>query len=288
MIKIEELSKRFGSKSVLNNISLNIKEGEIFAFVGPNGAGKTTTLRCIYGELKPDSGSISVFGGELDARAKQKIAVLTEDRLNFRRFTGEDYVRIWRMLYPSWQEKIFNSFAVHYKFDLSQRVEVYSMGMKTLFHMALTVASGANLLLLDEPTQNLDPVIRQEIMEVLRDYVIEEGKTMIISSHEIFDLEEIAHSFAIILEGHVLYTDTMDEAKEKHRIITQGESVKTGEVVSTLGNETLVKTTEETGRFANFKEIVLGYLQGKSGFRPFEKNQSLKLDNSIDKSGFKL
>lgn len=192
------------------------------------------------------------------------------------------------MLYPTWQEKIFNGFAVHYKFDLSQRVEVYSMGMKTLFHMALTVASGADLLLLDEPTQNLDPVIRQEIMEVLRDYVIKEGKTMIISSHEIFDLEEIAHSFAIILEGHVIYTDSMDEAKENHRILTQEESVKAGEVVSTLGNETLVKTTEETGRFANFKEIVLGYLQRKSGFRPFEKSQSFKLDNSNNKSGFKL
>ncbi|MFO7882299.1 MAG: ABC transporter ATP-binding protein [Kosmotogaceae bacterium] len=279
MIKIEGLSKRFGSKPVLNNISVNIKEGEIFAFVGPNGAGKTTTLRCIYGELKPDSGSIDVFGGKLDSKAKQKIAVLTEDRLNFRRFTGEDYVRIWRMLYPTWQEKIFSSFAVHYKFDLSQRVEVYSMGMKTLFHMALTVASGADLLLLDEPTQNLDPVIRQEIMEVLRDYVIEEGKTMIISSHEIFDLEEIAHSFAIILEGHVLYTDTMDEAKEKHRMIGQGEGTKGGEVISALGNETLVKTTEEAGRFANFKEIVLGYLQGKRGFRPFEKGQPIRFNN---------
>jgi len=101
MIKIDGLSKKFGSKSVLNNISMDIKEGEIFALVGPNGAGKTTTLRCIYGELKPDTGTISVFGGELDTKAKQKIAVLTEDRLNFRRFTGEDYVRIWRMLYPT-------------------------------------------------------------------------------------------------------------------------------------------------------------------------------------------
>lgn len=270
IVNVDGLRKSFSSKPVLNDMSFNVDEGDIFAVVGPNGAGKTTTLRCIFGELKPDNGSVSVFGQKVASRTKEKIAVLTEDRLTFRRFTGEDYLRIWRMLYPNWQEKVFTSFAVHYKFNLAERIETYSMGMKTLFHIALTVASGADLLILDEPTQNLDPVIRQEVMGVLRDYVLQENKTMIISSHEIYDLEEIAGSFAVVLEGKVLYTDTIDGAKESHRMVSKRESITNGEVIGVVGEETLVKTESDCGRFPNFKEIVLGYLQSKKAFAPFE------------------
>ena len=275
IVKIENLSKSFGSKPVLNNISLNIGEGDIFAIVGPNGAGKTTTMRCIYGDLVPDAGRVTVFGRSVTSKEKESIAVLTEDRLTFRRFKGEDYLRIWRMLYPRWNEDVFSSFAVHYRLPLGDRVDTYSMGMKTLLHLAMVTASGADLLLLDEPTQNLDPVIRQEVMNVLRDYATQENKTLIISSHEIFDLEEIANTFAIVLEGKILYTDTIDGAKEKHRIISRDHRYDTGEIISTVGNETLIKTSDEIGRYPTFKEIVLGYLQSKKAFSPFGSRLTL-------------
>ncbi|RLL86029.1 multidrug ABC transporter ATPase [Mesotoga sp. H07pep.5.4] len=271
IVSVDKLRKSFSSKPVLNDISFNVEQGDIFAIVGPNGAGKTTTLRCIFGEIAPEGGELTVFGEKVTSRIKEKIAVMTEDRLTFRRFLGEDYLRMWRMLYPGWREKVFASFAVHYKFNLNERVETYSMGMKTLFHIALTVASGADLLILDEPTQSLDPVIRQEVMGVLRDYVLQEGKTMIISSHEIYDLEEIAGSFAVVLEGKVLYSDTIDGAKETHRIIPKGQTIPSGEIIGVTGEETLVRTDEEAGRFPNFKEIVLCYLQSKKAFAPFEE-----------------
>jgi len=275
IVKIENLSKSFGSKPVLNNISLSVGEGDIFAIVGPNGAGKTTTMRCIYGDLVPDAGRITVFGRSVTSKEKESIAVLTEDRLTFRRFKGEDYLRIWRMLYPRWNEEVFSSFAVHYKLPLGDRVDTYSMGMKTILHLAMVTASGADLLLLDEPTQNLDPVIRQEVMNVLRDYATQENKTLIISSHEIFDLEEIASTFAIVLEGKILYTDTIDGAKEKHRIISRDHRYDSGEIISTVGNETLIKTSDEVGRYPTFKEVVLGYLQSKKAFSPFGSRLTL-------------
>lgn len=275
IVKIENLSKSFGSKPVLNNISLSVGEGDIFAIVGPNGAGKTTTMRCIYGDLVPDAGIITVFGRSVTSKEKESIAVLTEDRLTFRRFKGEDYLRIWRMLYPRWNEDVFSSFAVHYKLPLGDRVDTYSMGMKTILHLAMVTASGADLLLLDEPTQNLDPVIRQEVMNVLRDYATQENKTLIISSHEIFDLEEIASTFAIVLEGKILYTDTIDGAKEKHRIISRDHRYDSGEIISTVGNETLIKTSDEVGRYPTFKEVVLGYLQSKKAFSPFGSRLTL-------------
>lgn len=272
VVKIKSLSKNFGSKRILNDISIDIPEGEIFSLIGPNGAGKTTTMRCIFGDLRPDSGDIEVFGKKLKSSEKSKIAVMTEDRLNFKRFTGNDYVNLWKMLYPRWNEKVFSSFAMHYKFGLNDKVDTYSMGTKTLFHLALCIASGAELLILDEPTQNLDPVIRQEILDVLKKFASDEGKTIIISSHEIYELEEISSCFAIIKEGRILYNDSIDDAKEKHRVITRGEKIPQGTIIGNSGSETIVKTNEENGRYATFREIVLAYLKGSKSFEPFDEN----------------
>lgn len=272
VVKIKNLSKNFGSKRILNDISIDIPEGEIFSLIGPNGAGKTTTMRCIFGDLRPDNGEIEVFGKKLKSSVKSKIAVMTEDRLNFKRFTGNDYVNLWKMLYPNWNEKIFSSFAMHYNFGLNDKVDTYSMGTKTLFHLALCIASGAELLILDEPTQNLDPVIRQEILDVLKKFASDEGRTIIISSHEIYELEEISSCFAIIKEGRILYSDSIDDAKEKHRVVERGEIIPQGTIIGNSGNETIVKTEEEAGRYATFREIVLAYLKGTKSFAPFNEN----------------
>lgn len=269
IVKVENLQKSFSGKLVLNGVNFNVEEGEIFAIVGPNGAGKTTTLRCMYGDLIPDGGKVELFGKSFIPKMKERIAVMNEERESFRRFTGNDYLKVWSLLYPKWDDKIFSNFALHYKFDLKQRVETYSIGMKTVFYVALTIASGADILVLDEPTQHLDPLIRSEILKVINDYAIEEKKTIIISSHEIYELEEISTSFAIIKEGKVLYSDTVDDAKASHRLISHDEKIPQGEVIGIVGDDTLVKTNEDVGRFPKFKEIVLGYLGGYKEFTPF-------------------
>jgi len=270
MIKIDRLVKNFGEKNILNDISFNVKEGDIFALVGPNGAGKTTTLRCLFGDLQPDSGSIKIFDSDLNSSTKKRIAVITEDRLIFKRFKGTDYVKLWKMLYPNWSEKIFSSFLNHYKFPLSEKVDNYSMGMKTLLQMALSLSTDSDLLILDEPTQNLDPVIRQEVMDVLKNFSLKERKTIIISSHEIYELEEIASAFAIIYEGKIIYADTMDEAKEKHRVVERGDNIPENSVIiGNAGDKILVKTDEEIGNYATFNNIVLGYLKNQKKFDPF-------------------
>ncbi|MGY4688134.1 ABC transporter ATP-binding protein [Petrotoga sp. DB-2] len=270
IVEVKNLVKSFNSKPILNKINFNVNEGEIFSLIGPNGAGKTTTLRCLYGELKPNNGEIKLFSEKITPEIKTKVSVMTEDRLTFSNFKGSDYLKIWSMLYPNFNEETFSNFVLHYNFDINQKVERYSMGMKTLFYLALTISSNADLLLLDEPTQNLDPVIRSEALKILRNYANETNKTIIISSHEIYELEEISSSFAIIKEGKILYTDDMDSAKEKHRMIRKGEPIPTGEVVSNFEEEVLVKTEEEIGRFATFNEIVLGYLRSIQAFTPFE------------------
>lgn len=273
MIKVNNLSKSFGSKKILNNISFEVKNGEIFSLIGPNGAGKTTTLRTLYGELRKDNGDIRIFENEFHPSLKNKIAVMSEDRLTFKRMNGEDYLKLWSMMYPRFDAETFSDFAIHYRFDLKQKVETYSMGMKTLFHIALTLSSTSDLLILDEPTQNLDPVIRKEILDILKEYVENGEKSIIISSHEIYELEEITNSFAIIKEGRILYSDNLDSAKEKHRIIQKGEEIPEGTVISSLGEEVLVKSEIEVGRYANFREISLGYLKENKSFKPFKSRK---------------
>jgi len=270
-VQIKELRHAFGAKTVLNGISFEIKEGEIFSLIGPNGAGKTTTLRCLYGDIVWDGGTILLNGQKVSSKLKEKIAVATENRFSFSRFTGEDHVKLWKALYPSWDEKVFGSFFTHYNFELQARADTYSMGWKTLLNLALALSSGADLLILDEPTQNLDPLVRQEVLNILHTFVEREGKAIIISSHEIFELEEITSSFAILKEGDILYTDHLDDAKEKHRIVNQEEKVSYGEVIGLVKNETLIRTEQEVGRYPTFQEIILGYLQGKKHFLPFSR-----------------
>ncbi|MBP9518204.1 MAG: ATP-binding cassette domain-containing protein [Fervidobacterium sp.] len=263
VISVEGLSKRFGGKQVLSNISFTVEQGSIFALIGPNGAGKTTTIRCIMDSIENDGGEIELFGQSIDPAIKRNIAVVSEDRRVFRHFTALDYEALWSALYPKWDSDVFKDFLAKYNFDLKQRVETYSIGMKTLFFVALAVSSQAELLILDEPTQHLDPTIRFDIMTMLKSYA-KEGRTILISSHEIFEIEEYATHFAIIKQGKVIYTDSIDDAKEKHRIISEGDLMSREGVVGIVGNEVLIKieNAESGGRYPRLNEIVVGYLTG--------------------------
>lgn len=129
--------------------------------------------------------------------------------------------------------------------------------------LGLSICNQADLLILDEPTQHLDPTVRLEIMSLLREYVGND-KLAIVSSHEIFELEEYATDLVIIKEGRIIYTDSIDEAKEKHRIVEKGETIQEGEVVGLVGQAVLVKTQRDIGRFPKLNEIVVGYLTGKT------------------------
>ncbi len=265
MILVEHLRKQLGNKQVLSDVSFSIDEGTVFALVGPNGAGKTTTIRCITGALKIDAGEIQLFGKKYDSfsepQLKEKIAVVSEERSVFRNFTAKDYVQMWSKLYPEWDDTVFSNFVARYGFDLSQKVESYSIGMKTIFFVGLCIASQADLLILDEPTQHLDPTVRLEVMNMLKEYA-NLGKTILISSHEIFEIEEYATHLGIIKEGRIIYSDSIDNAKETHRIVDKGENLQATDVIGLVGSSVLVRTRSDVGRFPKLNEIVVGYLTG--------------------------
>lgn len=266
LLSVKNLSKRFGNKQVLADINFSVDKGSIFALIGPNGAGKTTTIRSILNSIEPDGGTIELYGEKIDFFAKQNIATLSEDRTVFRNFTALDYEKLYSALYPKWDSQVFRGFLSKYGFDLSQKVETYSIGMKTLFFVILCLSTNADLLILDEPTQHLDPTVRYEVMRLIRDYITAD-RACIISSHEMFELEEYATEFAIINSGKVIYTDSIDSAKEKHRVIKPENSIPGAEVIGLVGDEVLVRLNGEiefeTGRFPRLHEIVVAYLSRK-------------------------
>lgn len=266
VLEVKNLSKRFTNKQVLSDISFSVKKGSIFALIGPNGAGKTTTIKCILDAISKDGGEINIFGETFKPSLKKQIAVVSEDRRVFRNFTANDYEKLWSTLYENWDRRTYETLMSRYNFDLSQKVQEYSIGMKTLFFVILAISSGAQLLILDEPTQHLDPTTRFEIMGLIKS-VSNEGRTVLISSHEIFELEEYATDFAIIKSGVVVYTDSIDEAKEKHRVIGRGENFLSGTAIGIVGDELLVKVSEEAkeiGRYPKFNDIVVGYLNSRT------------------------
>ncbi|HOJ87468.1 MAG TPA: ABC transporter ATP-binding protein [Pseudothermotoga sp.] len=265
MIRVEHLRKQLGNKQVLSDVSFTVEPGTIFALIGPNGAGKTTTIRCLTGALQADGGQIELFGENYknfsQIYLKERMAVVPEERHVFRNFTAKDYVQIWSRLYSKWDDTIFSNFVARYSFDLSQKVESYSIGMKTILFVGLCVASQADLLILDEPTQHLDPTVRLEIMDMLKECA-SSGRTILISSHEIFEIEEYATHFGIIKEGRVIYSDSIDNAKENHRIVDKGENLQASDVIGLVGSSVLVKTKSDVGRYPRLNEIVVGYLTG--------------------------
>ncbi|NLO82842.1 MAG: ATP-binding cassette domain-containing protein [Clostridiales bacterium] len=260
-LQVKNLSKQIDGKQILSDINFAVPQGEILALVGPNGAGKTTTLKCIMNAVPKDSGEIIVFDKPFDTSLKADIAFVTEDRKVFNNLRLEDYYIMYKCLYPAWDDQFFRNFLSKYGFNLAQEMQKLSRGQKTLILSILALATSARLIIMDEPTQHLDPASRYELIHLIKQYVNGNGGTILLSSHEIFELEEYATSFAIIKNGKILYTDNIDDAKHKHRIVRPDEDTRNAIIVAVIDDEILVKTEEDIGVYPRLNQIIVGYLK---------------------------
>ncbi len=263
MIKISNLSMSYSKVIALSNVSLNINDGDIFVVVGPNGSGKTTLLRNIIKDLAPDRGEIYINDKPITEKDKINFAYMSEKRDGIDRFTVSDYRSFYSFLYPKWDDSLFFSLVSSFKIPDTRKFKNMSMGNKTALMFALTVGANTDYLFFDEPTQNLDPQRRYTALEVIKKLSIQ-GKTVIISSHQMEEMEGVATSFAVILNSVLLYTDDLDNAKDHHRIVSRLTN-ESAEMIAVLNeNEVLVKTQDpdlEFGRYPKFGEIIVGYLK---------------------------
>lgn len=220
VVQIRGLGRRFGAKAALEGIGLDVPRGGVFGLVGENGAGKTTLIKHLLGLYKARAGSVAVFG--LDPAAEPaavlaRIGYLSEDR------DLPDWMRVGELLnytqafYPGWDEAYAAELLRTFGLDPRQRLKTLSRGQRAQAGLLVALAHRPELLLLDEPSSGLDPVVRRDILSAIIRTVADEGRTVIFSSHLLEEVERVADRVALIHAGRLVLCDDLDAIKASHR-----------------------------------------------------------------------
>ena len=223
IVEIERLTRQFGTKIALHELSLVIPRGGVFGLIGGNGAGKTTLLRHVLGMLKAQSGSVQVFGldpVENPVGVLGRIGYLSEDRDLPNWMRVRELMRYTQAFYPAWDERYAEELRDAFDLDPKAKVRILSRGQRARAGLLVALAHRPDLLVLDEPSSGLDPVVRRDILGAIIRTIGEEGRTVLFSSHLLDEVERVADRVAIIHQGRIMLTASMDEIKETHRRVT--------------------------------------------------------------------
>jgi ABC-2 type transport system ATP-binding protein len=220
-IVAEGLTKTFREKTALKDINLTVPQGAVFGLVGPNGAGKTTLIKIIMGLLQPTHGSVLIDGQPVhqDHRLKARIGYLADYQRYYPGFKVKDMYRLYRETYQRWSPERFEELRQVFNLPENAQVKHLSKGMHTQLAIILNFSLKPDLLVLDEPTAGLDPVLRRQFLKILMDEVAKNGTTVFISTHHLHELERICDHLAIIHEGRLMSSESLEELKQKVRKI---------------------------------------------------------------------
>ena len=220
-IEILGATKRYEGFT-LDNISFDVPKGSIMGFIGQNGAGKTTTIRSLLNITDIDEGEIRLLGLDHikdEFEIKKRIAVVFDELPFHDVFNAADMARIFEGLYPQWDNGVYASYLDRFKLPLKKKVGQYSKGMKMKLQIACSLSHNAELLVMDEATTGLDPVVRDEILHIFMEYLQDGERSILMSSHITGDLEKIADSVTFIDKGRILLTGYKDVILETHGIL---------------------------------------------------------------------
>jgi ABC-2 type transport system ATP-binding protein len=227
-VDITGLSRRFGSKVALNQVSLQVKRGRVFGLVGANGAGKTTLIKHVLGRLKPESGSVRVFGFDPVAdpvAVLGRIGYLSENRDLPGWMRVDELLRYTEAFYPKWDMAYAEELRQQFSLDSRAKIKTLSRGENAKAGLLIALAYRPELLLLDEPSSGLDPVVRRDILEAIIRTVADEGRTVLFSSHLLEEVERVADDLAMMFNGEVVLAGALDDVKENHhRLILRFDS----------------------------------------------------------------
>lgn len=226
------LKKSFGDFEALRGISFSIDEGEVFGLIGPNGAGKTTTLRILATLLLPTDGRVTIFGLDTVKQASEVrkiISYLAEDSGAYRNLSGREYLEFFAKIY--YKDRSERESAVEEAIRLSglesridDKVKTYSRGMKRRLQIARVFMASPRLAILDEPTAGLDVIHGQEVRRAIKGISRERGTTVVLSSHNMFEVEYVCDRIALIDSGRVLEIGTPKEVKERYGAVNLEEA----------------------------------------------------------------
>lgn len=226
ILQVNNVSKSFKAFS-LKNINISIKENCITGFLGKNGAGKTTLIKIILGLIHKDEGNIIYFNNPnlQEKDIKDKIGVVLDDGYFYDNLTLNQMKDLVSSAYSNWNNGKYENYIKRFRLDGKQIIASLSKGMKMKYALSLALSHNADLLIMDEPTSGLDPEVRRELMYILKEYIQEDGKSVLFSTHITSDLEQVADEIIIINEGKILEQISKDELLEKYRLIKGSNSI---------------------------------------------------------------
>lgn len=229
VIETSKLSRRFRRLDAVNDLDLTVNEGSIHAFLGPNGAGKTTTIRMLLNIIPPSSGQANILGTsskQLGRRDFENIGYVSENQKMPLWMTVAQLMNYLRPLYPTWDNAFAEKLLQGFDLPLGQKLKHLSRGMRMKASLVGALAFRPKLLVLDEPFSGLDPLVREEFLEGIIELTAQEKWTIFISSHDIDEVERLADQVAVINEGNLLLSESIENLLHRFRRISFSVSDK--------------------------------------------------------------
>jgi len=236
ILELQNVQKKYKG-FVLDGITLSLPQGYILGLIGPNGAGKTTTIKILMNMVKRDGGDVQVFGLDPQKSAKQiknKVGYLGEEQHFYGNKTVAWTGKFVSTFYDNWDTNTFQSLLTNFEISRTKKTRELSKGMKVRFSLALALSHDPDLLILDEPTAGLDPVIRREVLELLQKKSKNEGKSVIISSHITDDIMRTADLVAFLIEGKIVLVSEKDELLSNWKRIHYKKGALGSDIVNSL------------------------------------------------------
>jgi len=223
IIETSELKKKYGDHEAVRGLNLSVQAGSVCAFLGQNGAGKSSTIKMLLGMIHPTSGNGSVFGHRIDKEReslliRQKAAFVAEDKRLYDYMTVREIIHFTKSFFPGWNHALEVQLLERFELPAGRKIRQLSKGMRTKLALLLGFARGCELLILDEPTEGLDPVAIEDVLQVVVSLAAQ-GTTIFFSSHQIAEVEQVADHVLMIDRGRLVLDASMDQINEQYRQI---------------------------------------------------------------------
>lgn len=279
VIEIHGLCKKQGDFA-LKDVDIVLPKGCVMGYIGQNGAGKTTTIKAMLNRIEIDSGSIKIFGMDYiknEGEIKEEIGVVYDELMFHDKLKVKQIGTILKHIYKKWNQPLYEEYLSRFKLQGNKKVKELSRGMRMKLQIATALSHDAKLLIMDEPTGGLDPIVRNEILDIFMDFMQDESHSILLSSHITTDLERIADYLTFIDDGEVMLSGEKFDILENHGIIKCGKDgggfIDNDDIVfcreSVFGKEIMVKNKSKYGKVdsgtvmedAGLEDIMMFYVE---------------------------